>query len=257
MTLSDELRKLAYAAGYVTAIPGLQQPESEEALSGLAKYLPVVGTLVGALLAAFNHYTGTIINSELLIAFLTIGFWLVITRAIHFDGLMDAADGLLSHRSIDKMLEIMKDSRVGNFGAICGIVVLLAKIISLSSIDPQIQLVLLLLIPVWARWAELFAIAWFPYAKDEGMGKIWHDTCKIEDLFVGLTVPIALTIGLCIYYHTFLYLIAALVTAASGMLFAWLVNKMLNGHTGDTYGATVEISEASALVLMSLLSTIL
>ena len=245
------LNQFALAASYVTSIPGLRKAESEEDLNGLAKFLPTIGTVIGGMLIAVLYLVGHFCSNELLIAFLVIGAWILITGAIHLDGLMDASDGLLSHRSRDKMLEIMKDSRVGNFGAISGLMLVLAKIFAFSALTGVHQMPVLLLVPAWARWAEVFAIAWYPYARSEGMGKIWHDSTKIEDLLWSAVIPLIISIILSIQFHSLLCLYIAAAAIIPGLAFSFWVHRTLHGHTGDTYGATVEFSEACALVILA------
>lgn len=247
------LRKLALAASYVTSIPCLPRPESDCELSGLAKYLPTVGILIGSVLAFFFHACRSLNADTQIASFLVVLAWLAITGCIHLDGLMDASDGILSHRSREKMLEIMKDSRVGNFGAIAGILLVLAKFASLVSLPPAWIIPALLLLPVWSRWVEVFAIASYPYARTEGMGKIWHDTTGLSDLLLAAAIPGLFTLAICIYLHSHIYSLLILMTVLPGILFSYCIHKVLYGQTGDTYGASVEFSEAAGLIVLSLL----
>ncbi len=247
-------RKLALTAAYITSFPGLPRAETEEDLEGLAKYLPTVGTVIGAIVFAGAYACDLLSHERILSSFLTVGLWLLVTGAIHLDGLMDTADGLFSHRSRDQMLSIMKDSRVGNFGAISGVMLLLAKIIALYSLEPGcMKMAALLLIPAWARWSEVFAIVCFPYAKQEGMGKVWHESSKVWDLAWSAIVPLIVTVAIAASCQNALPFIVMVATAGTGILFALRVHNILYGHTGDTYGATVEFSEAAALIILALM----
>jgi hypothetical protein len=137
----------------------------ESDLAGLAKYLPSVGLLIGAFLLAlalacllFFKASNIVTGAILVVA------WLCATGGLHFDGLMDSADGVFSHRSKERMLEIMQDPHVGNFGVMTGISVFVLKLTALASLceHPSLLFPALVLAPAWARWSELYAIAMFP-----------------------------------------------------------------------------------------------
>ena len=256
------LAKFALATSYITIIPLSKWVKVEEGLSdndllaGLTKYLPAVGCLVGMILCALSFILSLgpeagvrpILNGVLI----TIA-WLITTGALHFDGLMDTADGIFSHRDQKRMLEIMQDSRVGNFGAITGVAVFCLKVSAMAAITPQALPLALLLTPIWARFAEAYAIAHYPYAKPEGKGKVWHDTTKVPaDLYKALALPLVLTILLGIIVSESAY-VTAIFASFSGLMAAAYLNSRLNGHTGDTYGAVVEVSETLTLVGLALL----
>jgi len=264
--LKNPLAKFALATSYITIIPlsKLLQIEGEtndtELLAGLTKYLPSVGMLIGLVLCSLSFLLSLgpeagirpILNAVMI----TIA-WLVTTGALHFDGLMDTADGIFSHRNRERMLEIMQDSRVGNFGALTGIAVFALKVSAMAAISPQALPLALFLIPMWSRFAEAYAIAHYPYAKPEGKGKVWHDTTKVpNDLLIALIVPLFFTVVLGIIVSESAY-VTAIFAAFSGLAAGSYLNTKLGGHTGDTYGAVVEISETLTLVGLALLGNTL
>jgi adenosylcobinamide-GDP ribazoletransferase len=179
--------------------------------------------------------------------------WLITTGALHFDGLMDTADGIFSHRDQKRMLEIMQDSRVGNFGAITGIAAFALKVSAMAAISPQALPLALFLTPMWARFAEAYAIGHYAYARQEGKGKVWHDTTKVPgDLIIAVILPLILTVLLGIVVSESAY-VTAIFAAFSGLAAGSYLNTRLGGHTGDTYGAVVEVSETLTLVGLALL----
>jgi adenosylcobinamide-GDP ribazoletransferase len=221
-------------------------------MSGLAKYLPAVGLLIGALLLAAKLTFDQLAVLPAVASILLPIVWLILSGGIHFDGLMDTADGIFSHRSPERMLEIMRDSRVGNFGVMTGFIVLLMKVAGLLSIENALPA--LLLIPCWARWCESFAIGGFPYAREEGMGKIWHDTMRFPgDLLSGGVLPCIATLFCALQFGIVPSLAIALCTIAAGLISSFYLSSILKGHTGDTYGAVVELSETGGLLLLALL----
>lgn len=249
------LYRLKMALSYVTAIPGLQKPVSIDELTGLSKYLPLVGLIVGSVLVLVQFLADLSGSSPAVTAILIVIAWVAITGAIHLDGLMDTADGVLSHRSRERMLEIMRDSRTGNFGAVAGLLVILCKFAAIASSHGAALTLMLLLIPAWARWCQVLTIGCYPYARDEGMGKIWHDTTALPtDLLLALVAPLTVTMLACIFCAAPLpfAVLACAATVLSGCVASSYIGRHLGGQTGDTYGATVELAEAGGIVIASI-----
>ncbi|MBI4533517.1 MAG: adenosylcobinamide-GDP ribazoletransferase [Candidatus Melainabacteria bacterium] len=248
----NPLKRFALAISYVTCLPLLRDPDGQ-LLPGLAKYLPAVGILLGCLMAGLAIALKAICSDSLVVGVILTLSWLIITGGIHFDGLMDTADGVFSHRERSRMLEIMADSRVGNFGVMVGFGIISTKIACLASLNSNILWLTLLVVPSWARWCETFTIGAFPYLREQGLGKVWHDTIGWpSDLIVSAIPPILLTIILSASGNL-LSLLIALATILSGLACAFWLKSILWGHTGDTYGATVELAETGALLATALL----
>lgn len=155
---------------------------------------------------------------------------------------MDTADGL-AVRDQQRRLEVMADSRAGAFGVMAAIVILLLKVTSLSSLEKGGVLVWVL---VLGRLAQVWAIARYPYLKPQGTGQI-H---KASGVFPRDFWPS----GLLVLFLSFL-LPLPLGQLLFGLLLillipAWL-QWQLGGHTGDTYGAVVEWTEALMLVALT------
>jgi adenosylcobinamide-GDP ribazoletransferase len=248
------LRKLLLAASCVTALPLARSDKPIEDLSGLTGYLPAVGLLIGVLLECIVFLCNWLQVPHLVTGALLTLSWLALSGGIHLDGLMDTADGIFSHRSRERMLEIMHDSRVGNFGVMSGVAVLLIKFAALSSAPYVLLHLAVIVIPVWARWAECFAIGNFSYAREQGMGKVWHDTTKVpRDIILATLLPLLLTAAGCAFFYWQLPVAITLATALAGVLAAYRIAAIVGGHTGDTYGAIVELSEAAGLLFCSVL----
>jgi adenosylcobinamide-GDP ribazoletransferase len=248
------LRRIAMTVSYVTCFPAAT-PADEESLSGLAPYLPIAGLIVGFCLSVVLWALSQAHSDRLLSSGILTVLWLLLTNGLHFDGLMDTADGIFSHQSRERMLEIMLDPRVGNFGVLAGVSVLLLKFVALESLANQpILPVALLLIPAWARWAETFAIGVFPYAKPAGKGKIWHDSMNHpRDLFLAALVP-SLAVAIACSLGCRQALSISAVTIFSGLAAAYWLDHKVGGHTGDTYGSVVELAEVGGLIAFALAS---
>lgn len=248
------LKRFCLAASYVTAFPFLKKAQTESDLFGLAKYLPAVGTAIGGMLILCAFLLKEFQAPQILFAVLLVLLWISMTGAIHLDGFMDTADGIFSHRSRDRMLEIMRDSRVGNYAVISGNLLILTKIAALVSLPIHWLIPSLLLIPAWSRWNEVLTIVSYRYARDEGMGRIWKLSTKKSDLLTAAIIPLLSTAIYCFYASSWKFALLPLLIVASGAAFSYCINKIINGQTGDSYGATVEFSEAAGLSAAAFLS---
>lgn len=246
------ISKLVATLSYVTSLPIGKHSSSEDLISGLGKYLPIAGIVIGAIATACYVPLVLIQTPDFVGAAILTTVLIVLSGGLHLDGLMDTADGICSHKDRDSMLEIMKDSRVGNFGAITGILSILLKTCALAALFslPVKAMAALILIPCWARWTELYAIANFSYAREFGSGKIWHETTKKSDLLIGALIPLTISVLFTTYDA---FYVAAIIptTIIPGVIASHWLNSKLKGQTGDTYGAVVEVSEAIGLVCAS------
>lgn len=254
--LIKSTKRLVLAASYITSLPLAKlfklKEEDYQDLSGLAKYLPTVGLLLGALLTVSCLIMTAFGVDRLLQAALLSVLWLMVTGALHMDGLMDTADGIFSHQNRDRMLAIMQDSRVGNFGALSGLSVFLLKFAALATMPEPSLPTALLLTPALGRLAEVYAIGRYEYAKPEGKGKIWHDSTRLPGDFI-LAIIFPAICALLLFIKGELYVLFLILAALiCGLFFSAYLNRRLSGHTGDTYGAVVELTETGTLVLFTL-----
>ncbi|MGE5484762.1 MAG: adenosylcobinamide-GDP ribazoletransferase [Ignavibacteriales bacterium] len=230
------------AAQFLTRIP-LPFRTSVEAdrLAGSARFYPLVGAVLGAILAVTHTLLGSAMP-PLPAASMTLAVWVLLTGAIHLDGLMDSADGLLSNRGRERSLEIMKDSRTGPMGVVAAIIVLLAKFSAIASLGGTGAVRALVVAPVAGRLGMVFCLALFPYARGEGMGS-FSSKMKASSVVAPSVLAMAVA-GLCgpAGLAALVIAVIAAYVASSG------VSRFLGGLTGDVYGAACEVSEALALV---------
>lgn len=232
------------ALQFLTRIRVIRQDTvAPAAFAASVKYFPLVGAVLGGLLAAFYHLTAHHLSIHTLAAALIV-LEVALTGGLHCDGLMDSADGLLSGRPRERMLEIMKDSRVGAHGVVAFVLLVLAKWSLLLDLLPSAPLAALFVMPVLGRLALVIAITVFPYARPEGIGKAFADGAGRR----ALTVAAATALGLAAYLGP--AALAALAAAALLALgFGRYAVRALGGLTGDTYGAVCELSEVAVLLV--------
>jgi adenosylcobinamide-GDP ribazoletransferase len=219
----------------------------------IARWCPVVGLLIGLLLTLFASLLELIGIPALTRNALTVSAWVALTGALHLDGAMDTADGL-GVTNPERRLEVMKDSATGAFGAIAGMIILLLKTVTLTEMSLPIGLVLLSTAG-WARWGQVWAIAFYPYLRPTGKGSFHRENLRLPQvILLGLVVLLGFS-GL---WFTVDYLIwwqigsIVLGNIAISLATGYWFHKQLGGHTGDTYGAVVEWSETLILCFFTL-----
>ena len=248
-------REFITALQFLTRIRLFRDPDYDDGLFGRSvKFFPLVGLLAGSILAGVAVLTGGwlpgTVRSTLLVT-----LSVFITGGLHCDGLMDSADGLFSGRSRERMLEIMKDSRVGSFGVIAIILLLLWKWALLHDLPDSLLVPALISMMTFGRFAMILAILRFPYARPEGMGKAFALYAGTHSLGPALATLLGL---LAVFYFVTGPLVCGIAAAAAlaAILFAfwfgrWTTHK-LGGMTGDTYGAVTELSELVVLIVFVL-----
>lgn len=275
------MKQLKLALSFLTVFPmriswALQPGD----LGRAAAWFPLVGLVIGALLAA--AWWGLMhLFPSMLTAALVVALWAALTGGLHLDGLADCSDGLLAAAAPERRLEIMKDPRLGTFGGAGLILHLLIKISAAAAIfvaaglptgvvlfgaagkaataaTPAAAVLAtaaapaaaspilpLLLAPALARWLILL-VARQPMARPGGLGADFAMGLTWRTLLYAVLLPLGLVItgGL-----------RALLAAAAAHLAAWgivrLARARLGGVTGDVLGLTVELSEAVVLLVFA------
>jgi adenosylcobinamide-GDP ribazoletransferase len=229
-------------------IPEIWGPEFRR----IARWAPLVGLFIGTILGLAD--TGL---QELEVPTLTrsvgiVAIWIAVTGGLHLDGVMDTADGLAVGDS-RRRLQVMTDSATGAFGAMAAMVLLLLKVAALTDIQDYRWLVLMSAAG-WGRWGQVVAIAIYPYLKPTGKGAFHKESIRFpQDILGGWILLLGIS-GLPLLLERGNESIAS-VMAMGGSAIALLTgawfNRKLGGHTGDTYGAVVEWTEALFLCLVT------
>ena len=237
---------------FLTRIKLVNQTEwALEDFGHSTRYFPLIGLLLGGCYASIAWLLLTIVGGRpsFTVAALITLLPIIFTGGLHADGLMDTADGLLSGRKRERILEIMKDSHTGAFGVVVFASLLLFQWSLLLDIKPELYVPMLLVMPVIGRLAMVISICLFPYPRVEGIGKIFSDMGDKQTLAIATATTIIITVVVGGY---------ALLAMAAGILFAWLfcrwVTKVIGGTTGDVYGAVTVLTETLVLVVYLLAS---
>jgi len=218
-------------------------------LQHAARYFPLVGCVVAAI-AAGVYAAAALVLPAPVAAVLSTAASIWITGAFHEDGFADTCDGLGGGMTKERALEIMKDSRVGAYGAI-GIVCMLAtKLSALALLPPRVAIAALFVAHPVSRLAATALIWKLDYVRGEGKAKpLAQQMTGAEFALAALTCALPAACVLATGWMTPAALLAALLTAAGAALWlARLFVRRLGGYTGDCLGAVQQLAEALAYV---------
>lgn len=247
--LLSRLKAFAAAVTFYTCLPLPAAWVGD--FQGVARWVPIVGVLLGGLLALLDRGLLLLAMPTLTRSAFVVAAWVWLTGGLHLDGVMDTADGLaVPDRT--RRLQVMADSATGAFGAMAAIVLLLLKTAALSDLTAWRGLSLIL-VAGWGRWGQQVAIGCYPYLKATGKGAFHKGAVRSpRDLLPGLLLMLGLSaIPAAAEGNYGLSLAVAAGGGTIAVLAAAWFDRQLGGHTGDTYGAVVEWTEALLLVLLT------
>ena len=233
------LRQFLLAVQFLTRLPVPSRLAiTEEELGRAAAYFPLVGVIVGGLTAGIYVLALRAVSVWVAI-FIALVFAAFITNAFHEDGLADTFDGLGGGWTKERALEIMRDSRIGTYGALALIFLVLGKFAILAEMRMEQVWRWLIVAHVASRWTVLPLCRWLPYARPEGQGKLVAKQIILSALVIG-SLTFLLTL-LLFPWRTALIAVAVtiVVTFLSGLYY----KRRLGGITGDCLGATNQITE--------------
>ncbi len=217
----------------------------EDRLGKAVIFFPVVGVLIGLILIITLRSLSLWLPIALTDAFILIAL-LIITGGLHIDGFADTVDGFAGGKNKDDILRIMKDSRIGTFGVVGIVMLLLTKYLSIYSLQEDTKYLVLITMPVIGRWSVLPMGLFFKYARIEGgTGKIFAESIRLKEFIIGTIMALAIIIPLFRLKGFLMFAVIFIIT----LLIGRYSKRKINGITGDVFGATIEINELIILIL--------
>jgi adenosylcobinamide-GDP ribazoletransferase len=242
------LRFLA-AWRFLTIVPlPFRRENSEAEIGGSLVYFPVVGLVLGLLMAGLV-WVFRLGFPNLVVAILLVLVLTVVTGAIHIDGLADTFDSL-GGKDREERLQIMRDSHHGSFGVVSIAFIVLLKIALLTSIPSRWLLISVILFPAVGRWAMMYSVTSYPYARESGLGTLFKKKASVAVFVLG-TVVILVVSAVLLHEWGVIAIVASLFVAMGISAF---FNRQFGGLTGDNYGAVNEITEVTFLLVITVLS---
>jgi adenosylcobinamide-GDP ribazoletransferase len=244
------------AVQLLTSIPiSIKRQLTPAQLGKATAWFPVVGLLIGSILAFVNWVLSLFLPAPVVNA-LVIAALVILTGGMHLDGFADTCDGMAGHKPVEERWRIMHDSHTGAFGVVGIVVLLLVKYIALSNIPAEYMVVTLVFMPLVSRWAMVYAIFAFPYARPEGLGKAYKDATRWPQFTIATIVTLVFVLFVLFTWLPVISVLAFIGVWIFTTLLALYYKHKFAGLTGDTYGAINESAEVMALIFIILLHTI-
>ncbi|MFH1394550.1 MAG: adenosylcobinamide-GDP ribazoletransferase [Candidatus Omnitrophota bacterium] len=239
------MKHFILAVQFLTILPvKIKAKITSRDLGKALTYFPMVGAVIGSL-SAVTYIAFSFLSKDIGVAMVLI-VSSVLTGAIHLDGFGDACDGFYGTNSKEKVLDIMRDSRIGAIGVIGLICLFLLKFVLLMSVPPNIFWKTIIVMTMFARWIQVAVCFRFDYVREEGKAKSFMDYVTKKEFFLATVFLISFVFVLTGVKGIAIVLISTLPV----MFFTKRVKKRITGMTGDTIGAASEIAEITFLLFL-------
>lgn len=244
MRISPVAEQIATAFQFLTRVPLPEFAWSPDGLSRSAKFFPLVGLAIGTAAATLHlwfspHFPGGVV------AMLIVLFTVLVTGGLHEDGLADVADAFGGGRNRDQILSILKDSRIGSYGAIALIFSIASRVLLLAFIPGNRLARYVISAHVLCRWTILPLGIMLPAArKQEGQGACLAKQISSRSLTAGTLIAFSVAFFLLRLDGVGPTIMVLLLTLFSGLYYRWRIG----GITGDCFGATIQLAEIAVYV---------
>jgi adenosylcobinamide-GDP ribazoletransferase len=249
------MRGVLLALQFFTIIPiNKELPMNNKSVTMMFVTLPWVGGAFGLILTMAVLFLDA---SPLFIAFIIVLLGIVLSGGLHLDGFADTSDAFFSYRNLDKRHEILADPRIGAFGTMALLFLIVGKIVLLAEIITQngIKWEWLVVIPMLARAGMVYYFIITPTAKDKGLAAFFKNRCHHRMLLTATLISIAIGFGFMVMVG--LHMLFAITTIAALFICAHVykiwTKKHFGGVTGDVSGAFVEGMEVVLWLLIFIL----
>ncbi|MEW6733711.1 MAG: adenosylcobinamide-GDP ribazoletransferase [Acidobacteriota bacterium] len=246
------IRSLLIAVQFLTRLPvSGSLVASQEEIAKSVGFFPLIGIAIGSVGALL--YTGLIqflpVTTSVLLVLI---YSALVTGGFHEDGLADSLDGLGGGWTKEDKLRIMRDSRIGTFGTLGLIFLILAKYNLLSMLEWSRLWRWLIVAHAASRWTTIPLCIWLPYARKQGQGGLVARRIRWQEAVIAtLTLLIA---SLLLPYREILF--ALTITIGVVLISGFYYRRQLNGITGDCLGATNQLTEVALYFTSVVLSRV-
>lgn len=238
------MKGLIVAIQFLTRLPTPRIAVSSDDFARSMRWFPAAGLIIGLIVAGAG-WAGAQIDSWTG-AVLALIAWVLVTGALHLDGLGDIADASgAAHKSRDRLLAVLADPHIGSFGVTAIGLQLLAKLVLLHGILDHGAFAALICVPFAARIAPLVWTQWLPPLHD-GLGA----------RFRGVIRPIDLVLWSAALLVASWFIPALLMLLPTLALWGWWIAKRIGGISGDGHGAGIELTETTLMLALILQASI-
>lgn len=236
------MRRFLVATQFLTIFPVKIEGFDERELGKSICYFPVIGLFIGFCLVLVELASSKFFPPDVTSALVLITL-ILLSGGIHLDGFSDTLDGFYGGGEREKILEIMREPRIGVMGAAGVVCLLLLKFSLIQALSPKVLLVLMCTV---SRWSMVTAATFSSPARINGKGRPFIRWAGKRDWLLATLITLAVSIGLMKIKGMFLCLSIGIIT----FILTKSIKKKLGGLTGDTLGAINEVMEAVALLFI-------
>jgi adenosylcobinamide-GDP ribazoletransferase len=231
------MNAFSLAVQFLTRVPIRSAEAKPRDVAGSYYFYPFIGLCIGIIAVVVRRGMALVFPPSFSIV-VVLAFLSWITGGLHDDGLADVADGMAGGWNREQRLEIMKDSRIGAFGALALVLVVLAKYVSLTAMTPSRVDGAILTAQILGRWTFL-PLGYFNPPAREGLGSEFMKGLQANTVVAGLLFSGALVILLFKAQGAAALVLACMVVASASIYF----RSKIGGITGDCFGATYQLVE--------------
>jgi adenosylcobinamide-GDP ribazoletransferase len=245
------LRNFITALQFLTVFTVKKDHEvRENDLARSMTFFPFVGLFIGLILVWADRALLWVFPDAIGNIFLLL-LSMVITRALHMDGLADSLDGIMGGKDPESRLAIMRDSRIGTAGVLGIVLILLIKYVCLNNLFDDYKAAALLTAPAFGRWSQMLMMFQADYGREDGMGKAFVGHVRLGGLIAASAGSLGISAYVIVHDNRTAVLAVAipLLIALFTVLWRWYVVRRVGGVTGDAVGAASEMNEALTLLL--------
>lgn len=246
-TLRGETALLVSALRFLTRVPLPQTaPPPDDDLARAARYFPLAGAIVG-LVTGIVWVIASSWVPPMVAAGIAVAAGVLLTGALHEDGLSDCCDGFGGGANREKALDIMRDSRIGAYGAIGLVLSIGLRWAALASLAPWAGFAALVVAHAAGRGMIVITLGYTGYVRTQGAGLLVADGVRPWEGWASVALVFAISIVFCNWSGVSAVIIAGI---AGGVMLAFMVRR-LGGYTGDGLGAVEQVSEIAAMVALA------
>lgn len=212
-------------------------------ITAMYSSLPIVGLAMGLTLAGVYYLLHLNNFSTLFIAIMFVVLHTMLTGGLHLDGYVDVSDAFFSYQDRTRRLEILEDSRVGAFGAISLVILMLVKVAVMYEVmlrDSNNILLYIIIFPIITRIGIMFLFSKLPCAKDKGLAFYFKSNCDENKVLKSAFLTFLLFIGFAVYFKLHTFLAIAAILGIGVFVYRKFCMKHFGGITGDLLGAFYE-----------------
>jgi cobalamin 5'-phosphate synthase/cobalamin synthase len=235
------------ALQFLSVIPvRLPAPVPAATFPNAVVWFPLVGALLGALVAAADALLGGVLSPTVVSA-IDLVLLALVTGGLHLDGLADAADGLVGNMPRERRLDVMRDGGIGAFGAATLALTLLVEYGALLALPSGTRSTAIVVTVAVSRWAMSLMLGAFPYARTAGSGSVFRSGLRPSHVIGAAALGLLIAgVG-----ASWIGIVLVGVSVLVALLIGSLAVRRIGGCTGDVYGAGGELTFAAALVVLS------